>query len=300
MKRFALFLTVGIALSACTDSSGSRAGHRDATSPVPSSPETSVLPDAQERPDTNLRFAVIGDFGSGNVNQISVAGRMCKWRKSHPFGIVITTGDNIYPDGSPDLFRDRFFRPYACLLRDGVRFHASLGNHDWQTRHGAPELNEPRFGMKGPNYVIRRAGVRFVIANSNEFDRKWLLRATRTGARDRWTVVAFHHPVLSPGLHGSTPGLQDLPTLLADRGVDLVLNGHDHLYAAINPVQGVRYVVTGGGGANVYPCLPSAATEVCEARHHFLYVSATANEITVQAVPVEGPPFDSFSTTGVD
>ena len=250
--------------------------------------------------EADLAFAVIGDFGARTLDQLSVAARMCQWHEDHPFELVVTTGDNIYPDGSPELFEESFFLPYKCLFDAGVEWHASLGNHDYVTDQGRPELGEPAFGMKGPNYVVRGSGVRFVIANSNALDREWLKEELPAEPGDRWTVVVFHHPVLSPGLHGSTEGFDDLPQLFEKNGVDLVLNGHDHMYAVSKPQDGIRYVVTGGGGANLYPCLPDASTDVCELEHHFLYVEAGDDRIVVTAVPAQGPPFDRFRTKGLD
>jgi predicted phosphodiesterase len=225
---------------------------------------------------------------------------MCSWRKDHPFDLVITTGDNIYPDGRPALFESKFFDPMSCLLDRGVRFHAVLGNHDIIRLQGRAEVHHPNFGMDGRNYVVRESGVRFVMADSNRpMDFTWLRQATRAQEGDRWTIVVFHHPVHSPAAqHGPSPWLQDLPELFARRGVDLVLNGHDHLYAVTEPLDRIRYVVTGGGGAGLYDCLPSAVTEVCIERHHFLYVVAGEDRISVRAVPTSGVAFDRFSTTG--
>jgi hypothetical protein len=247
-----------------------------------------------------VRFVVIGDFGSGLPQQTELARRMCRYRRSHPFRVVFTTGDNIYPDGAPQRFRTRFFRPYRCLLRGGARFRGTLGNHDVVTRNGRPELREPGFGMKGRNYVIERRGVRFVMADSNSLRPGWLRRATRDRGQ-RWTIVAMHHPVYSPGPHGSTPGFRPLlPRLFARRGVDLVLNGHDHLYSVTRPLRRIRYVVTGGGGASLYPCHEAWFTRTCRSKHHFLYVVARRRFIRVRAVGVRGGAFERFRTRGRD
>jgi 3',5'-cyclic AMP phosphodiesterase CpdA len=249
-----------------------------------------------------LRFAVIGDYGSGFPSQQEVADRMCEWRADHPYDLVVTTGDNIYPDGSRRYFQRRFFSPYDCLLSDGVQFRASLGNHDYLTERGRDVLDEPAFGMPKRNYVLRTNGVRFVVADSNVLDREWLSEATRARALDRWTIVVFHHPVYSPGSHperGSTPGYRpSLPRLFEARGVDLVLNGHDHIYFASDPLRKIRYVVTGGGGASLYPCGDAWYVVECQSRNHFLYVVVGPDRISVRAIGPVGPPFHRFSTTG--
>lgn len=303
LRGLALALVL-VSAAGCADTKTSDTSESRAETTPPSDMEST--PDVETSPVGSTpgvpvgAFAVIGDFGEGSLGQINVAARMCEWRQTHPFDDVYTTGDNIYPVGRREFFREKFFRPYACLFREGVDWHAALGNHDWATENGRPELEEPRFGMKGRNYVVREAGVRFVIANSNRLNRTWLRKRTKPEAGDLWTVVLFHHPVFSPGAHGSTPGFVDLPDLFARRGVDLVLNGHDHLYASIKRQLGVQYIVTGGGGATLYPCLPAYFTDVCEERHHFLYVEVGLDKLTVTAVPDQGPPIDRIEIAPSD
>ena len=289
MMRRAVSMMTLVLLAACSVPGG---GPKPAQTPTPTASPT---------PGTKgFRFAVIGDFGSGSASQHEVADRMCAWREDHPFDDVITTGDNIYPDGSRQYFQTRFFAPYACLLDRGVEFHASLGNHDYVTRLGRDVMEEPSFGMPRRNYVYREGGVRFVIADSNVLDREWLRQALRPRATDRWTVVAFHHPVYSTGPHGSTPGYRpSLPRLFERQGVDLVLNGHEHLYLATKRLRQVTYVVTGGGGASLYSCGSTRwFVARCVARNHFLYVVAGSERIRVRAVPSIGDPFHRFSTVG--
>lgn len=297
MRRWiAVVLLVAVG---CASASGP-----DRAEPGQTTPSATASPTPTEPPPAGepmLRFAVIGDLGSGSSEQYQVADRMCSWRRNNPFDLVLTTGDNIYDAGEPENFEEKFFRPYACLLEDGVRFRAVLGNHDIGTRNGRPELNEPAFGMKGRNYVVRKNGVRFVMWESNYSKKGWLRRNLRTEPGDRWTVVSFHHPVFSPGPHGPTEGYRpSLPRLFARKGVDLVLNAHDHVYASIPRKRGVRYVVTGGGGAGLYGCDNPEAAEYCASRYHFLSVVAGTDRIVVEAVPISGPPFHSFATKGRD
>lgn len=266
------------------------------------SPSQTILPSPtpSATPATEFRFAVIGDYGSGWPSQHAVADRMCEWRQVHPFDDVFTTGDNIYPDGSKQYFRRGFFDPYECLLNSNVEFHAALGNHDFVTRRGGDVLDEAAFGMPRRNYAYREGGVRFVIADSNVLDMEWLSDALRSRATDRWTVVVFHHPVYSPSPERpSEPGYRpSLPELFRKRGVDLVLNGHAHIYFASEPINRIRYLITGGGGASLYSCSEKWFVEKCVARNHFVYVTATPDRITVRAIAPTGAPFHKFTTTG--
>lgn len=255
-------------------------------------------------PKKRLRFVAIGDFGSGSSDQYAVAERMCRWRERRPYDLVVTVGDNVYDVGHPDRFDAVFFRPYDCLFDAGVRFHATLGNHDIVTENGRPELDEPAFGFVNGrrNYVFRQDGVRFVMADSNAMNFEWLRSAVRPQAGDRWTIVAFHHPVYATGAYGPTPGFTPrLPRMFRRKGVDLVLNGHEHQYSVTDELRGIRYVVTGGGGASIRPCgEPAWFTNVCFERFHFLEVRTNDEQIEVRAVGARGRPFHRFTTFGRD
>lgn len=265
-------------------------------------PNPTPLPEiSPSEPPLPFHFLALGDFGTGGTEQQQIADRMCAWREKKPFDLVVTTGDNIYDSGEPRDFESKFFEPYDCLLSNGVKFHSTLGNHDIATQNGLPELNEPAFGMEARNYVIRRAGVRFVFVNSNDLRLDWLKQALTTDTEDLWTIVSFHHPVFSGGNeHGPTDGFGDtLPGLFARKGVDLVLNGHDHVYSVTQEVKGVRYVVTGGGGARGYGCQASPKVVECLPKYHFLSITVHPTEITVKALPRFGRAIHRFTTDGV-
>jgi predicted phosphodiesterase len=290
-------------LAACRDATADGATARRPAQPsvdvsVTAAPSASSSPSSS----SSYSFAVIGDFGTGGDVQKAIAERMCKWRRKHPFDVVITTGDNVYPNGDPSLFKSEFYRPYRCLRRHGVQFHASLGNHDAMTEGGDNEVEDPKFGMDGHNYVFRAGGVRFVVADSNDLDRTWLRDALTAEDGDRWSIPVFHFPVYSPGTgHGSTPGYRpSLPKMFRRKNVDLVLTGHDHIYSVTKNLRGIRYVVTGGGGAELYGCTDQGYSATCKAANHFLFVTAGAKRIDVTAIPATGKPIDSFSTAGRD
>src|SRR6267142_3013986 len=81
------------------------------------------------QPDS-LKFAVIGDSGTGDQPQYDVGQQMANARARFPFEMVIMLGDNMYGRQQPQDFVTKFERPYAALLSAGVGFYASLGNHD--------------------------------------------------------------------------------------------------------------------------------------------------------------------------
>ena len=78
----------------------------------------------------SVRFAVIGDSGTGRSPQFEVAREMEAYRRIVDFSFVIMLGDNIYGGHSPRDFVKKFEEPYKPLLDAGVKFYASIGNHD--------------------------------------------------------------------------------------------------------------------------------------------------------------------------
>src|SRR5262245_56005710 len=91
-------------------------------------PAAPVVP-LPNRPGS-FKFVVLGDFGTGDRAQRELAAQMAKLHATFPFELAITVGDNIYGGERPQDMRRKFEEPYKPLLDSGVKFYASLGNHD--------------------------------------------------------------------------------------------------------------------------------------------------------------------------
>jgi len=198
--------------------------------------------------DGSLRFAVIGDTGSGSSKQYQVAEMMVRYRNLFPFEFVLMLGDNIYGGESPKDFEKKFSNAYKQLLADKVKFYATLGNHDLplQTHY----LN---FNMDGKEYYrFKKGNVAFYSLNSNYMDKKQVQWLESELAKDtsEWKVCFFHHlPYSSAGKHGSDEQLREVVEPIFVRyGVNIVLCGHDHVYEKIKPQKGIYYFVSGAGG----------------------------------------------------
>src|SRR5438128_469205 len=101
----------------------------------------------------SVRFAVIGDMGTGKLPQYEVAEKMNSSRQTFPFDFVIMLGDNIYGGNSLKDYQSKFEMPYKSLLEAGVKFYASLGNHDSTSQR----LYKP-FNMDGQQYYTYKKG----------------------------------------------------------------------------------------------------------------------------------------------
>jgi predicted MPP superfamily phosphohydrolase len=196
----------------------------------------------------SLKFAAIGDNGTGEQPEYDVANEMERWHGRFPFDMVIMLGDNLYGSQRPVDFVQKFERPYKSLLDAGVKFYASLGNHD-KTGNDAYKL----FNMGGERYyTYGRNNVRFLVLDSNDLDPLqlvWLENGLRN-AREAWKIAYFHHPLYSDGgRHGSEVELRvRLEPLFVKYGVNVVYSGHDHIYERVRPQKGIYYFVSGAAG----------------------------------------------------
>ena len=126
----------------------------------------------------------------------------------------------------------------------------------------------------------------------------WLDGALRESAA-RWQVVAMHHPIHSPfrrlfwifGRRGPDRRLRaQLEPRFVEGGVDVVFQGHQHLYARLRPQRGVRYVVSGAGSRTPDAFDPDDRTWPRADRgrfNHFVYVRATADRFEYCAIDDE-------------
>ena len=243
----------------------------------------------------SLKFAVIGDFGTGDQPSYEVAAQMAALRARFPFEMVLTTGDNIIGDqDDPSDLAEKFERPFRPLLDAGVRFYASLGNHDKPANRLYPPFN-----MNGQRYyTFAKKNVRFFVLDTNRLDRPqlaWLEHALRTSTDD-WKICAFHHPLYSDGLtHGPELELRVmLEPLLVRYGVDVVFSGHDHIYERLRPQKGVQYFVVGPGGQEPRNLMPSEETAASFADdHNFMLVEVSSDALDFHAVSRTGAIVDT-------
>lgn len=199
------------------------------------------------KPDS-LKFAVIGDNGTGDKPEFDIGQQMATARARFPFELVIMLGDNMYGRQRPQDFMDKFERPYATLLQAGVPFYAALGNHDSPSNRSYAGFN-----MGGERYyTFVRKGVRFIVLDTNLMDPAQLAWAEQQleQSSETWKIAYFHHPLYSnAGRHGSNIDLRVLiEPLLVRHGVSAVFSGHDHAYERLKPQQGVTYFVEGSSG----------------------------------------------------
>lgn len=281
----ALILVAGAAITtaACHDQIWAALTHRKggpahtaALEPVPSSGPPA------------LRLAAAGDVGESGDRLEAAAHAMESAEPDPPYDVLLLLGDNVYPDGDPARLQETVFRPFAPVLDAGATLLAILGNHDVRKGHGDAQMRA--LGMPGRWWSRSFGDVQIVGLDSNEPDdteQLRFLKAKLAASNARWKIVALHHPPYSAGYHGSSRAVRRAFSPLFERyGVQLVLSGHDHDYQRSKPVNGVTYVVS-GGGSRVRRTGEADFTAVSWAAQNFLDITFFGDRLVLRAITTD-------------
>jgi hypothetical protein len=250
---------------------------------------TGAAPIPLPNKDGSLKFIVFGDFGSGQRPQYELAQVMTRLHQRFDFDLAVTVGDNLYGAERPQDFVMKFEKPYAPLLEAGVKFYASLGNHD-----AREQRFYKLFNMGGKLYYSLKApqeSVRFFMLDSTypvPEQLAWLEKEL-DGTDEDWKIAVFHHPLYSSaGRHGSDTKLREaLEPLFVRYDVSIVFTGHDHVYERIKPQQGIAHFVVGSSG-QLRPGDLSGGSAITargfDTEQAFLAVEISGDELSFNAI----------------
>ncbi|MEZ4359887.1 MAG: metallophosphoesterase family protein [Kofleriaceae bacterium] len=253
-------------------------------------------------------FVVLGDSRSGAEAHRRVIERVSQEVPD----FILGTGDMV-DDGARQEQWQTFFDVERELLADNVYF-PSVGNHDRQGRGRTADTYRAYFSVPDNGgdseryYAFGYANARFLVLDSNSHSfsltgqTAWIEReliSARQDPRIRHVFAVMHHPPFSISLHGGQRDLRERWTPLFEKyGVSAVFSGHDHAYQRAER-NGVRYFVTGGAGAPLYPRSPragavdKAAVQRFERAYHYLRVSVASGNVQIAAVRVDGSVIES-------
>jgi MYXO-CTERM domain-containing protein len=253
-------------------------------------------------------FIAFGDNRSDDAAHAQVVQAMAK----ESFAFLVNTGDYVIGGGDEDAWR-RFFDVEGALLRDHCLF-ACIGNHELLDdgaaahfeRYLGPVDPPPPSGPVPPLYGSFRWGrARFFLLNAFEDwsggpEPAWLeselSRADAEPGVDL-RVAVIHHGLFSSGPHGPNKRLQAarLDDVLTRHHVDLLLEGHDHIYER-GESGAIKYVLTGGGGAPLYRDVrPAATARKVESTHHYVLVTVNDAGVSMVAKRPDGSVIETCS-----
>ena len=293
-QRKTLFPTLVLVFALLFQIQGQQAPTAVQPRPAIPPPPAAVAPVQQPA----LKFAILGDTGTGGKQQYEVGAKLNGLRAEFPFEFVILLGDNMYGGESAKDFQNKFEKPYEPLLAAGIKFYASLGNHDVPDR----QIVYKPFNMGGQRYYTFKPkdGVRFFALDSNYMDKKQLdwLESELKKSGSEWKICFFHHPIYSSGeKHGPSLELRKaLEPLLIKNGVDVVFAGHEHFYERIKPQNGIQYFILGNsaklreGGILVRS---EITVKGFDSDNAFMIAEISGDEMSFQTISRTGTLIDS-------
>jgi predicted phosphodiesterase len=251
----------------------------------------------KEGPEARFTFLVYGDNRTDPVAHAAVTRAIAQ----SPSDFLVHTGDFVEDGRETDQWRE-FFDVERPLLKDRCVF-ACVGNHELFERAG--ENYQRYFGTGDPGRLyntFRWGNTRFFLLNGQDtFDqgpeKEWLVRELDKAADEDglvWRITVVHYGYRSAGPHGDNPRLLagGIDKLLTSKKVDLVISGHDHIYER-GEHNGMRYVVSGGGGAPLYRVkAPLPSTRKVEPAYHYVAFEVGADAVKMTAKRVDGSVLD--------
>lgn len=237
---------------------------------------------------SEVRLIAVGDIADCTVETDErVAALVAGMR-----GKIATLGDTVYPNGSPEDFKNCFAPKWGALT---PRMFPSIGNHEYQTEGAtgyfgyfadAQRLTgDPAEGWyaydlspswRAISLNSNCGAVRGCTADSPQG--QWLASELEA-AGDRNVLAYWHAPRYSGGQHGSIAAMKPFFRMLYQARADLVLNGHDHSYERFAPQnasgdyrrRGVQQFVVGTGGRSLYKFEPGSRLPNTRARNDETY-----------------------------
>jgi len=229
-----------------------------------------------------VRFAVIGDYGSGSQDEGRVANMINTWGVD----FIITLGDNNYPDGEASTIDEKIGQFYSGWIGNYLggygsgsssnKFFPSLGNHDWHTINAQPHIDYftlPGSGFANSSeleryYDFEWENIHFFVLDSESIDpggegpdpdqEQWIQTQMTDCVKNHlhWRIVYFHHPpYCTEYLIGGHGGETFMQLNYVGMGAHIVLAGHAHKYERLI-IDGLVYFVNGLGGKNYFASGP--------------------------------------------
>ena len=262
--------------------------------------------------DEPFSFCVIGD----TQKNPKMTGKVMKliWERRPHF--LMHVGDVV--DNGPDKneWVNELFKPSIDLLCR-VPVFPTIGNHEKNHEHYYNYFSLPK-----PEYYYRYSygNADFFVLDSNKSllpltqQYTWLEKELAS-SKATWKIVYHHHPAYSSDdndygdtwVGGSNLGdknTRSIVHLYEKYGVDMVFNGHVHVYERTLPIKsgkvdrlkGITYVTSGGGGGSLENFAPNPTWFKAEIRsdYHFCQISIIGKRLNLKAFDHEGRLFDQW------
>ena len=186
-----------------------------------------------------VTVAAVGDGAGGETNETSVSNLIASWNPN----LFFYLGD-VYERGTSTEFYN-WYRGANFYGRFDNITDPTVGNHEYLSDPSASGYFD--YWNNAPAYYSFNAGSWHIISLDANISRsvgspqyQWLFNDLNANTQP-CTLAFWHQPILNIGQEGGdlgSPGAMDTWALLAQKGVDMVVNGHDHTYQRYVPVDG--------------------------------------------------------------
>ena len=263
---------------------------------------------------TSFSFVVFGD----NRTNLEIFKKMVSLIRSENPLFVIHTGDcvdmGILYSGMNLLVGWEEFVDTMIPLMETSPVYISFGNHELGGEGFFTAYFPPISSDFSPFYYSFSLGdVHFFILNSegdlsSSGEQILWLENTLSDIQGGYLIGVIHRPPYSSSEHGKLAEEGKEEEILMIRknfvpiferyGFKVVFSGHEHNYERTEPVNGVVYVITGGGGAPLYDMeLESSWTVVFKKTYNYVVVHSTPSSFEFIAKDIDGNIIDRFEVS---
>jgi len=258
--------------------------------------------------EEGFSFAVYGDTRDGHSYHQQIVGLMDS--KNPDF--IFNVGD-LVNEGCIMEQWDTFLNIVkdVCKSKDGLTncqnsqnyldtvYYPVIGNHDRVNECPDSFFSIFPFLKNQRYYTFEHENAFFIILDSNLKNEtaentpqyNWLVEQLEMGKGYDYTFVFFHHPV-RPCI-GHFPDIEKYwEPLFEEYQVEAVFNGHDHNYAR-HEIDGVNYIVAGGGGAPLDSVPPDCGVKAVSA-YSFVIIKINGNKIEYKVYDINNEIIDEF------
>ncbi len=264
--------TVTVTLVGAGDTAGCTQNNDEATAGLLGSTLKSLTPDRSLPPLSQARVIALGDnvYTSGTHAQFancydnyrltdgtSYDSSRPGWWGQYKNRTMPILGNHEYLNSSDPSLKSRPYFDYFSAQNGFLPPRAPVPNTD----------TNPGLSLGKGYYSYDLGSWHIVALNSN--DHCAYVSCSSTSAQAEWlrrdlaanpsacTLAYIHHPLYATGTGGRAPEVKPLVQILYDHGADVMLNGHNHRYELLAPidpdgnidrVNGIRMITVGTGG----------------------------------------------------
>ncbi len=276
-------------------------------------------------PDPDLEkytFLALGDSRSDMLTWSQIAAKA----NSKNSDFALFTGD-VVNSGAVNSDWNEWYNNGTQYIQNNIIYHC-LGNHDnidptkYLNNFEMPQANGSKL-----YYSFTYGNSVFICLNSENpatAQYNWLINTLQANQSKRWKVVFFHSPFFSIGPHGKEMNnyLNTWWKAFDDYGVDIIFNGHDHMYERTKPInrnistsapvatygsnpgQGRCQIVCGGAGAPLYTGTANWFIEKYQSKYNFCKININGTELIDSTFDNTGALIETFTiakiTTGIE